>query len=109
MSFLQKTLLAAALALPVAAQAAGDIEAGKEKSAMCAACHGANGVSQTPMFPTLAGQHESYLIAALEQYRGGQRKNPTMAPMAAALSDEDIENLAAYFAHQEGPLGAVKY
>lgn len=108
MSFLQKTLLASALALPLAAHA-GDIEAGKEKSAMCAACHGADGVSQTPMFPTLAGQHETYLIAALKQYRGGERKNPTMAPMAAALTDDDIKNLAAYYANQEGPLGAVRY
>lgn len=109
MSFIHKTLVVAALALPAISHAGGNIDAGKEKSAVCAACHGADGISPTPMFPVLAGQHETYLVAALEQYRDGQRKNATMAPMAANLSDQDIKDLAAYFAHQKGPLKTVNY
>ncbi len=109
MSFIHKTLLVAALAIPAIGHAGGDIAAGKEKSTTCAACHGADGVSPTPMFPTLAGQHETYLAAALKQYRSGERKNASMAPMAANLSDQDIKDLAAYFASQPGPLGTVSY
>ncbi len=109
MSFIYKTLVVAALALPAISHAGGNVDAGKEKSATCAACHGADGNSPMPMFPTLAGQHETYLVAALEQYRDGQRKNATMAPMAANLSDQDIKDLAAYFARQQGPLSTVKY
>ncbi len=109
MSFIHKTLLVAALAIPAISHAGGDIAAGKEKSATCAACHGADGVSPTPLFPTLAGQHESYLAASLKQYRNGERKNATMAPMAANLSDQDIKDLAAYFASQQGPLGTMQY
>lgn len=109
MNFVHKTLLVAALALPVVGHTAGNADAGKEKSAACAACHGADGVSPTPLFPVLAGQHESYLAAALKQYRDGERKNATMAPMAASLSDQDIKDLAAYYAKQEGPLKTVTY
>ncbi|PHS70828.1 MAG: cytochrome C [Cycloclasticus sp.] len=82
--------------------AGGNIDAGKEKSTACAACHGANGVSASPMFPTIAGQHADYMVVALQAYKTGERKNPIMQGTAAALSDEDIENLAAYYASQEG-------
>ena len=88
-------LLALLAALPAAA---GDIQAGKAKSATCAACHGSNGISMIPMYPNLAGQKEQYLVLALKAYRDGTRQNMVMSPMAKPLSDEDIANLAAYFA-----------
>jgi cytochrome c553 len=68
----------------------------------CAACHGLNGIAVSPTWPTLAGQHEDYLVAALRKYRDGRRKNLIMATMAAALSDADIKALAHYFAGLEG-------
>jgi cytochrome c553 len=79
---------------------AGDVEAGKAKSVMCAACHGANGISPSPIWPNLAGQKEQYLIKQITAFRDGTRKDPQMSPMAAALTDEDIANLAAYYAAQ---------
>lgn len=77
---------------------AGDIEAGKAKSAACAACHGGEGISPTPIWPNLAGQKEQYLAAQITAFRDGTRQNAQMAPMVANLSDEDIANLAAYYA-----------
>ena len=79
---------------------AGDVAAGKAKAAICAACHGANGISMNPMWPNLAGQKEQYLVKQIKAFRDGTRTDVTMAPMVAALSDEDIANLAAYFAAQ---------
>ena len=78
--------------------AAGDPEAGKAKSATCVACHGADGISPNPLWPNLAGQKDQYLIKQMKAFRDGDRKDPVMAPMAAGLSDEDIANLAAYYA-----------
>lgn len=77
---------------------AADAAAGKAKAAVCAACHGTNGISLIPMYPNLAGQKEQYLASSLKAFRDGQRKNMIMAPMAANLSDDDIANLAAYYA-----------
>ncbi|MBK1850895.1 MULTISPECIES: c-type cytochrome [unclassified Marinobacter] len=88
-------------AVPAVAAAAGDAAAGKAKAAVCAACHGQNGVAQIPMYPNLAGQHEQYLAASLKAYKNKQRSGGQAAIMqgqAAALSDEDIANLAAYYA-----------
>jgi cytochrome c553 len=79
------------------AQAAGDANAGKSKAAVCAGCHGPNGVSNNPVWPNLAGQKEGYLVAQLKAFREGSRSNPLMSPMAKPLSDADIDNLAAYF------------
>ena len=79
---------------------AGDAAAGKAKSVVCSACHGATGISVNPMWPNLAGQQEQYLVKQIKAFRDGTRKDPTMAPMVAALSDEDIANLAAYYAAQ---------
>jgi cytochrome c553 len=76
----------------------------QEKAATCAACHGPNGVSQNPLYPSLAGQYRDYLEVSLKAYKTGARKNPVMAGMAAPLSDQDIKALAAYFAAQQGPL-----
>ena len=76
---------------------AGDATAGKTKAASCAACHGPAGVSSNDIWPNLAGQKNGYLVAQMKAFRDGQRKNPMMSPMAAALSDTDIDNLAAYY------------
>lgn len=89
--------LLACAGFSLSAQAA-DPEAGKQKAVMCAACHGANGISPIPTYPNLAGQHAAYTEAQLKAFRDGTRKNPIMSPMAAALSDADIANLAAYYA-----------
>jgi cytochrome c553 len=91
----------AALIAGVQAQAA-DVAAGKEKSKVCAACHGADGNSQAPDFPRLAGQHFDYLVKSLIDYKSGARKNAIMAPMAANLSQRDMADLAAYYSHQQG-------
>lgn len=86
-----------ALSLNSTALLAGDAAAGKSKSVACAACHGADGISTNDLWPNLAGQKEGYLVVQLKAFRDGQRSNPMMAPMAAPLSDADIDNLAAYF------------
>jgi len=79
---------------------AADIEAGKAKSPTCGACHGPTGASTNPLVPNLAGQHEAYLAKQIKAFRDGVRSNPLMTPMVAALTDDDIANLAAYFAAQ---------
>lgn len=81
---------------------AGNIAAGKQKSQVCAACHGADGNSTNAQFPRLAGQYEDYLIKVLQDYKTGARKNPIMAGFAGGLSPQDMEDLAAYFSHQKG-------
>lgn len=90
----------ASLVLSTAAGAAGDAAAGKAKSAMCAACHGPDGNSSNPMWPNLAGQHAAYMTKQLKDFKSGARKDPVMAPMATPLSDQDMENLSAYYASQ---------
>ncbi len=69
-------------------------------AATCVACHGPDGVGILPDYPTLAGQHADYIEQALKAYRGGKRQNVIMNGMAAALKDEDIHQLAAYFSQQ---------
>jgi cytochrome c553 len=96
-----------AAATPVALAASGDASVGKKKSAPCAVCHGAEGVSPSPEFPNLAGQYADYLEAALNHYKNGKRRNPIMAEQVKGLSQRDIADLAAYFASQRGL--AVKY
>jgi cytochrome c553 len=81
---------------------AGDPAAGQAKSKVCAACHGADGNSASAEFPRLAGQYQDYLVKALADYKSGARKNPIMAPLAAGLSKRDMEDLAAYYAGQQG-------
>ncbi len=82
---------------------AGDPEAGKEKAnTLCIACHGPDGNSPLPENPRLAGQYADYLELVLHEYRSGVRPNPIMAGMSAALTDEDIANLAAWYASQSG-------
>jgi len=87
--------------------AAGNAEAGKQKSQLCQTCHGADGNSTNPQFPRLAGQYPDYLVQALSEYKSGARKNPIMTGFAANLSERDMEDIAAYFAGQQNGL-AVK-
>lgn len=82
---------------------AGDAEAGQKKSTSCAACHGPQGNTPTaPDMPRLAGQHYDYLVQALQGYKSGARKNPVMNPLAANLTQRDIDDLAAFFSSQKG-------
>ena len=99
-------VLATLITLPAHA-ASGNAEAGKAKSTACAACHGADGNSNTPMFPKLAGQHRDYLYHSLKAYKSGKRKNPIMSAQVQNLSLTDMEDLAAYYSKQKGLV--IKY
>jgi cytochrome c553 len=101
-------LVAASLGLPTASRAA-DLEAGKAKAqTVCAACHGANGVSVSDTIPNLAGQRGAYLATQLKAWKDGSRKNAIMNAIGAQLSDDDIANVAAHFAAQPPAGGAAK-
>ena len=78
----------------------GSEQAGASKAAVCFSCHGPDGNSQSPTFPRLAGQNAVYIAEQLHLFRAGIRKNPVMQPMSAGLSDQDIDNLAVFFAAQ---------
>lgn len=78
----------------------GDVEAGRALANNCAACHGETGVGTNPAWPNFAGQKAGYLVNVLKAFRGGLRKDPTMASVVRGLSDADITNLAAYYASQ---------
>lgn len=82
--------------------AGGTKGASFETAASCSACHGQNGISVNALWPTLAGQHESYLVRALNQYRDGTRGEVVMSAQAALIADEDVELLARYFAGLSG-------
>jgi len=79
----------------------GTVEAGNTKATVCSACHGPNGNSSNPEWPNLAGQGERYFAAQLKFFKEGKRANPVMQPMAAPLSDQDMADLAAYYAVQK--------
>jgi cytochrome c553 len=106
MTPIQRSVLIALVAASVIATAqAADREAGKAKAKeVCAACHGEDGNSAIADNPKLAGQHADYLAKALRDYKSGMRKNAIMAGFAAALSANDIENLAAHYASQPAVL-----
>jgi len=95
-------LVFSSLAIPTYAIAKGNAEAGKAKSAACAACHGVDGNSTTALFPKLAGQHKDYLFHSLKAYKTGKRKNPIMAGQVQNLTLADMQDLAAYFSKQKG-------
>ncbi|WGV99652.1 cytochrome c [Vibrio sp. YMD68] len=79
---------------------AGDVAAGKAKAAICAACHGADGMAMIPGYPHLKGQNEQYLVSSMKAYKDKQRNGglaTVMQAQASLLSDEDIANLAAYY------------
>lgn len=101
-------LMIAGLSTPLWAQPIGDVEAGREKSQSCVACHGAKGAADNPAFPMLAGQHADYLLHALRAYRSGDRNNAIMNGQAAALSDDDMRDLAAYFSAQESAVYGLR-
>ncbi len=97
--FLAPLLAAALLACAGTVAAKGDAEAGKQKSLPCQACHGADGKATIdPQYPSLAGQYRDYLERALHEYKSGARKNLIMAGFVATLSNQDIEDLATYYA-----------
>ncbi len=92
---------AAAVVVSSAGFAAGNADAGKGKVAVCASCHGANGIAMVPTYPNLAGQNAAYIEGALKAYKTQERKGyqaAIMYGMAAPLSDQDIADIAAYYA-----------
>ena len=86
---------------------AGNVKAGAAKAMMCQACHGLDGLSKAPDSPNIAGQIEPYLVAQLQAFKSGARKNDAMSAVAPALSDKDIEDLAAYFSAIEISVGKL--
>jgi cytochrome c553 len=103
---MKKNLLALSLALAFTStsgilHAEGNINAGKDKAAVCASCHGDNGNSMVSTFPKLAQQHSSYLIKQLKAFKSGTRKNPMMSSIAMGLTDEDMVDIADYYAEQK--------
>jgi cytochrome c553 len=79
-------------------RSAGDAAAGRQKALQCQTCHGLDGLSKLPEAPHLAGQPEAYLVKSLNDYRHGARKNEMMSVVAPTLSDQDVADLAAYYA-----------
>jgi cytochrome c553 len=103
---MKKILIGLGLTLAFTGSAlAADASAGKEKTMVCSACHGADGNSLVPTFPKLAGQNQRYLIKQMNDIKSGARPVPTMAGQLDAMSDEDIANIAAYYAGQSGSGG----
>ena len=100
---MKKLALAALVSISMVATVHGSssISAGKEKSAVCQSCHGETGNSIGPDFPSLAEQQTSYIIKQLQDFQSGKRKNDTMQPMAASLNEQDMKDIAAYFASQK--------
>ncbi len=106
-SVVSAALLAALSSTVVLAQ--GNVQAGQEKAATCAACHGASGNdSVLPNVPKLGGQGERYLVKQLHEIKADLRKVPLMTPIVANLSEQDMADLAAYFASLQAPRGAVE-
>lgn len=93
--------------LGAVAQEEGSIEAGKTKSAVCAACHGPDGNSVNPEWPSLAGQHARYIVKQIEAFKSGTRANPLMSPIAAGLSPQDTLDLAAYYSSLPTKVGTA--
>ena len=100
---------ATGIAFGQTATAAGDAAAGKEKAAQCVQCHGPDGNSPIPQFPKIGGQHAKYIVQALEDYKTGARQDPVMAAFAAALSKQDREDLAAWYATQSGGVHTIEF
>ncbi|MGA9853728.1 MAG: c-type cytochrome [Gammaproteobacteria bacterium] len=98
--FVMLTLAIGLFAFTGNSSADGNATAGQAKAAACAACHGADGNSVSPQFPKLAGQNAAYIVQELERFKSGYRKNVIMSGMAAGLSEQDMQNLAAWFSSQ---------
>ena len=82
---------------PISFSMAGDVEAGKSKSIVCSACHGQDGNSINPLWPSLAGQHKQYTIHTLRAYQNGTRVDAVMQAQVMALTEQDLEDIAAYY------------
>lgn len=95
------------LGLTGLAHAAGDAKAGQAKAAVCGACHGADGNSAAPNFPKLAGQGEKYLLKQMHDIKGGKRTVLEMTGILNNVSDQDMEDIAAYFSSQSMSIGAA--
>ncbi len=102
--FLSGFFLTAAHADPLVE---GDAEAGKAKAITCGACHGGDGNSVNPVWPSIAGQHATYLVEQLHAYKNGVRNDPLMMGQVMMLTDEDMKNLAVYFSEQPVAARAV--
>lgn len=89
------------------AHAAGSASAGQGKAAVCSACHGMDGNSVTPIWPSLAGQSEQFISKQLMDFKSGARKDDTMTAMAAPLSDQDVADLAAWYSSQKRGVGSA--
>ncbi|MFK8026843.1 MAG: cytochrome c [Gammaproteobacteria bacterium] len=95
-------ILVVQVVFTASAIAGGNIAAGKEKSQTCVACHGEAGMSAVATFPNIAGQYEDYLYVALTSYKSGSRNNAIMSGIVAALNEQDMKDLAAYYASLDG-------
>ena len=87
---------------------AGDPAKGKALSQTCAACHNVDGNSLNPVWPKIAGQHAEYIVKQLQDFKEGKRVNLQMAPMVASLSEQDMDDIATYFASQKAKAGSAK-
>ena len=103
---MKKTLIFMSLLFSVYVNA-GDAELGKAKAVDCTACHNTDGNSTNPIWPKLAGQHEEYTARQLSLFKNGQREGAVMASMAANLNENDIQNLATYYANQKPSIGSA--
>ncbi len=97
--------LAPALANEAQAPAKPDLAKGQASAQVCVACHAADGNRGSAAYPILQGQHPEYLVKQLQEFKSGKRKNAIMQGMAAALSDEDMRNVAAFYASKTAKLG----
>jgi cytochrome c553 len=105
------TLLSFGMSLALASAplfASGNSDNGKTKAAACVACHGADGNAVDPQYPRLAGQYNEYIQQALHEYKDGRRDNAVMKGFVANLSDQDIEDIAAYFSAMPTKLDTLK-
>ena len=107
MKLYSRLIASLAILFACTALAEGDAEAGKSKAAVCAACHGMDGNSTVAQWPKIAGQHEQYLVRHITLIRDGGRPVPEMMGIVAGLSDQDIADLAAYYASQTMSAGAA--
>lgn len=98
---LSACLLLSSLALANTASAAGDAKAGQEKASACVACHGVDGNSSDPANPKIAGQHPAYIARHLQLFKSGERENAIMLGFASALSEQDMADIAAFYATQK--------
>jgi cytochrome c553 len=105
MKFVKLFVLMAVAAVATPAMAAGDAEAGEAKAAPCAACHGQAGNAAIPTYPKLAGQGEEYLVKQLQDFKSGAHNNAIMAGQVANMSEQDMQDIAAYYAKQTAEAG----